>query len=187
MLKRLASILLLGILAFNWYGYRLLSDYLQHRADARLEAKLDHHSYDDAQLTEIRIPLHLPYLANWTSFERCDGETVINGIHYRYVKRKIEDNQLVLLCLPNNAKTHLQAASNDFFKLVNDLQHNTQGKKSDPSGSGGFKNPVTEYWQQSNDWSVARLLIAYPEQVFNNTYFKTSRYHIIPEQPPENA
>lgn len=152
-----------------------------------MEATLDSHAYNDAQLTEIRIPLHIPYQATWTSFEPCDGETMINGVHYRYVKRKIEDNQLILLCLPNNAKTRLQAASNDFFRLVNDLQHNTQGKKSDPANGGAFKNPVTEYWQQQNDWSVATFASARPEQALRDTYFKTSRYYIIPEQPPENA
>ena len=37
-LKQIASILLLGLLFFNWYGYRIVSDYLQQKADTKLEA-----------------------------------------------------------------------------------------------------------------------------------------------------
>ena len=60
-MKRAAAILLLIIFLFNWFGYRLLSDYLQHRSDTRLESQLDQNQYNEASLIEIRIPLNMPH------------------------------------------------------------------------------------------------------------------------------
>src|ERR1700679_2099841 len=132
--KQLASILLIGILFFNWYGYQVLSMYWQQRAEHRLEARLDRHDYDDAQLTRIKIPLTtLSYYNGSTVFERVDGQIDLNGIHYNYVKRRIFKDSLELLCIPNTTVTSLQKSKNDFFRQVNDLQQQNQGKKSGSS------------------------------------------------------
>jgi hypothetical protein len=154
-MKRPAAILLLIIFLFNWFGYRLLSYYLQHQSDTQLEARLDQHQYDETSLSEIYIPLNMPYQAVQTDYERYDGSIEYKGIHYKYVKRKIENGQLVLLCLPNADKMRLQSARDNFFKLVNDLQNNSQSK--DPASPNSIKSPVTEYQQQFNDWSIATL------------------------------
>jgi hypothetical protein len=149
--KRVAAILLLLLFLFNWFGYRLLSDYLQHRADTRLEAQLDHEQYNESSLIEIRVPLNMPYQVATGGFERYDGEIEYNGIHYKYVKRKIENGQLVVLCLPNETKMRLQSARDEFFKLVNDLQRSSQSKNPNPDS---YKSPLTEYWQQQNNWCI---------------------------------
>ena len=150
-MKRAAAILLLLIFLFNWFGYRLLSDYLQHRSDTRLELQLDQQQYNEASLIEIRVPLNMPYQTVSSNFERYDGEIEFDGIHYKYVKRKVEKGELVLLCLPNENRMRLQSARDEFFKLVNDLQQSSQEKNP---ASGSIKNPVTEYWQQQNNWQL---------------------------------
>lgn len=182
-MKRLTAILLLVLFLFNWFGYRLLSDYLQHKADTRLEAQLDHDQYDASQLIEMRVPLNMPYQATSSDFERYDGEIEINGVHYKYVKRKIENGQLVLLCLPNETKMRLQSARDEFFKLVNDLQQANQSKGADHGHS--IKNPVTEYWQVVNNWGLEALTIQ-PGQFSSYTVILPSRPSIMaPAQPPE--
>ncbi|MBO9564514.1 MAG: hypothetical protein J7621_17170 [Niastella sp.] len=183
-MKKLAAILLMGMLFFNWFGYRILADILQQQADTQLEARLDQNDYDESQLIELRVTLDLPYQTNWTGFERVDGEIEINGIHYKYVKRKVQDGQLVLMCLPNEEKMRLQTARDDFFKLVNDLQHPSQSKKSD-NHSLSFNSFSTEYWSQKNDWQLASFS-AEPLQYRNaNAILKTNNYTSTPEQPPE--
>ena len=182
-MKRTAAILLLLILSFNWVGYRLLSNYLERYADARMEASLDNNNYNEKDLVEIRIPLQLPYQTNWTDFQRYDGEVEINGIHYKYVKRKISDGQLVLLCLPNHTKTHLENSKENFFRLVNDLQHPGHEKSNNTNTS--FKSFVTEYWEPQNEWTIASLLPAND----NHTNFSFSFYQSLdvtaPAQPPD--
>lgn len=133
----------------------------------------------------MRVTLNLPYQTNWTDFERVDGEIEINGIHYKYVKRKVQNGQLVLLCLPNEAKMRLQTARDDFFKLVNDLQHSTQGKKSDNNHGFSFNSFSTEYCSQRNEWSLAALLAEPLHYRPTQAAIPEGAYAATPEQPPE--
>lgn len=183
-MKRVAAILLLLLFLFNWVGYRLLSDYLQRRADTRLEAQLDQHQYNESSLIELRVPLNMPYQTASSNFERYDGEIEYNGTHYKYVKRKIENGQLVLLCLPNETKMRLQSARNEFFKLVNDLQRSSsQSKNSTPAAE--IINPVTEYWQQQNNWCIQPLAVIHGHYTLSNELLPSSPSGTTPAQPPD--
>ena len=177
-MKRTAAILLLLLFLFNWFGYRLLSGYLQTQADNHLEARLDKEQYDASRLIEMRVPLNMPYQLNSTDFERYDGEIEINGVHYKYVKRKVDNGQLVLLCLPNETKMKLQGARDEFFKLVNDLSHQSQGSET-------VKSPLTEYWHEENHWALQTP----PEQltwyVLYNINPPSHPTFDTPAQPPE--
>ena len=181
-MKRLAAILLLIIFLFNWFGYRLLSDYLQHRADTRLESQLDQNQYNEASLIEIRIPLNMPYQNVSSDFERYDGEIEYNGIHYKYVKRKVANGELVLLCLPDESRMRLQNARDEFFKLVNDLQ-NAPAKSPAPAHT--VKNPVTEYWQQQNNWHFEALATQQRHYTSYTAVIPSSPPITTPAQPPE--
>jgi hypothetical protein len=147
-LKKLASILMTGILLFNWCGYRLLNTWMENRADRQLEARLDNNSYDESQLISIKVPsTHLSYYNSSSEFERVDGQIEVGGIQYKYVKRRLFNDSLELLCIPNQTAMRLHSAKNEFFKLVNDLQQqNGQGKKSGshPGGSRNF-SPLDFY------------------------------------------
>ena len=181
-MKRAAAISLLIIFLFNWFGYRLLSDYLQHRADTQLESQLDQHQYNEASLIEIRVPLNMPYQNISSDFERYDGEIEYKGIHYKYVKRKVANGELVLLCLPNETRMKLQNAREEFFKLVNDLQ-NTQEKNSSPASS--IKNPITEYWQEENNWRLEALTAQKHRYTGYAIIIPSSPLITTPAQPPE--
>jgi hypothetical protein len=182
-MKRAAAILLLFIFLFNWFGYRVLSDYLQHRADTQLESQLDQHQYNEASLIEIRIPLNMPYQNVSSDFERYDGEIEFNGIHYKYVKRKVANGELVLLCLPNENRMRLMNARDEFFKLVNDLKNPSQEKSSTPAHS--IPNPVTEYWQQQNNWHLEALNRQQRQYTSYVIVIPSSPLITTPAQPPE--
>lgn len=173
------------MLLFNWFGYRILADYVEQQADQALEQRLDNSEYDESQLIEIRIPLKLPYQTDWKGFERFNGEIEVNGIHYKYVKRAVFNDSLILLCLPNEEKMKVQSARDEFFKLVNDIQHPSQSKKSDKGTPTSVKNPVTEYYQTSNEWLVPKLTALFSQHCLNNVSFHSTCYTISPEQPPE--
>ncbi len=97
-----------------------------------LIANLDENNYSDADLISIKVPAaHISSYVNSKEFQRVDGQIEINGIQYNYVKRRYNDGMLELLCIPNKSVTRIQNARDDFFKLVNDLQHPGQSKKSD--------------------------------------------------------
>ncbi len=130
--KRIAAILILGLLLFNWVGYQLYTAILQDRADKSLIANLDENNYSDADLISIKIPtVHLSSYVNSKEFERVDGKIELNGVQYNFVKRRYNDGVMELLCIPNTGVTRIQNARDNFFKLVNDLQHPGQSKKSE--------------------------------------------------------
>jgi hypothetical protein len=149
-LKRVVAILLLGILFFNWYGYQLLSVYLQDRADHRLEASLDRNNYDESQLINVKVPITtLSYYNSSNSFERVDGKVEIGGIQYKYVKRRLFKDSLELLCLPNQAVMGLRTAKNEFFRQVNGLQQ--QGAPGKKAPASAQKNLSKDYCSATND------------------------------------
>jgi len=182
-LKRTVSILLLFLLAFNWIGYRLLTAFMESKADVALETKIDKADYDETSLVELRVPLNAPYLTESnTAFERYDGELELDGVHYKYVKRKVENGELVLLCLPNKSKTELQNSREEFFKLVNDL-NNTQSKGKSTTTS--FKSVTTEYKKESNSWAVGALPLTYLTHTAAYLSAIEAGYGNLPEHPPK--
>jgi hypothetical protein len=185
--KRAASILLLGILAFNWVGYRFVSQYLEHKADIVLETRIDNAEYDESSLIEIRVPLNAPYISagNSTEFERFYGELEVEGVHYKYVKRKIDNGELVLLCLPNENKARFQNSRVDFFKLVNDLNNTSQSKEKNNSSS--VKSFTTEYKQENNSWSIKPFTQLRFHYFTANTRACAAGFANIPEQPPKDC
>lgn len=182
-LKRTVSILLLLMLAFNWIGYRMLTSFMESNADIALEAKIENNDYDESSLIEIRVPLNAPYFSeNLTTFERYSGELELDGIHYKYVKRKVVDGELVLLCLPNKNKTSLQNSRTEFFKLVNDLNQ-TQNKGKNTASS--FKSVTTEYKQENNSWVLSPLLLTQVKYGGAKHFDIAAGYDILPEHPPK--
>ena len=170
------------MLAFNWVGYRMLSSYMENSSDVVLETKIEKAEYDESSLIEIRVPLNAPYLAdNTDEFERYDGELELDGIHYKYVKRKIVNGELVLLCLPNKSKTELQNSREEFFKLVNDLNHDQNKSKSTTS----YKSVTTEYREVTNSWAIAALESFTAKPIIAVRYILAPGHQTAPFQPPK--
>jgi hypothetical protein len=122
-LKTFAAILLMGILLFNLAGYRILNGLLQDRAGTQLQSRVDKRQYDRSQLILVKVPVtHLSYYNSSPEFERVDGEIEIGGVPCQYVERRIFNDSLEFLCLPNHAAQNIRASGDDYFKLVNDKQ-----------------------------------------------------------------
>lgn len=184
-MKKVTAIFFLFLFAFNWFGYRLYYDYLQHKTNENLEALLDNNSYDESQLIELKIPVNLPYQTSWASYERYDGEINLNGTSYKYVKRKLSNDTLYLMCIPNTKKMRLETAKNDFFKNSNDLAQNDNSNKSDNSKS------VTKNLQTVYDDSTFGLSIISPFTLNQKAWLQAndantiSSPHHAPGQPPD--
>ena len=158
---------------------------MQQQADRQLQASLDTDAYDEQDLITLRVPLSLPYTTDTKDFEWIDGEINVNGIIYKYVKRKVEQGALVLLCLPDKNRTQLETAKDEFFKLANDLERNTPVKKS-----GGelhsLKNLLNQYDAPAEAWTGS-LLIKEISEPFP-PYIVAERTALLTalEQPPEH-
>ena len=177
----------MGILFFNWYGYQLLTQYWQHQAENKLQARLDRNEYDESQLLKVRIPITtLSYYNNSSSnFERVDGRIDIKGVHYQYVKRRFVKDSLELLCIPNETTMKLQQVKNDFFRQVNDLQQQTQGKKAP---SSPVKDISKDYQPTAMHIAVPGALAELPSTPAGYTCpHLPSSYSPTAEMPPDQA
>ena len=166
------------------FGYRFIVDYMQHKADVQLVAQIDNNNYDESQLIELKLPVHLPYQTSWSSYERYDGEVEINGKLYKYVERKLSNDTLYLKCLPNTKKSNLETAKNDFFKNTNDLNQNNS-KKSDNSKTIVFKKITGDFDDYNHGYQFD--FSANSKQAFSayTSLNLLSSPHISPAQPPD--
>jgi hypothetical protein len=181
-MRSIAAILALTILLFNWFGYRLLISVIETRADQQLEAQFDENKYDESQLISIKIPVrYLPYFSNSTSFERVDGQIEIKGIQYKYVKRRIYNDSLEMLCIPNHMAMKLQTAQNEFFKFSNDLQ---QEKKSGQYPHAA-KYLSIDYYTPPIHFGIVGPHFIFEKKSLRYSPAITSCYFPTREQPPD--
>ncbi|MBL7698099.1 MAG: hypothetical protein JNK79_08070 [Chitinophagaceae bacterium] len=184
-MKRLTALFLAVLFLFNLAGYRLFFHYLQEKADGRYEQFLDRNKADASEMITLKVELEMPYLAENTSYERVDGEIDIDGVIYKYVKRKIHNGQLVLLCLPDQTKTKLKTASSEYFNYTNNLASHSDAK---PSQKASFEKSITsDYDQLSLTYYIGHLPRTTTFEFSQNETFVSSEHCSLPAQPPEFA
>lgn len=184
-LRVTASILLMGILLFNGFGYQMLYHYLESRQDQKLEALIDKNHYDKSELVTIKIPLFTPYISDQAEFQRIDGEVNYNGILYKYVKRRVYHDSLILLCIADHEKMKLKEVNDRFFKCLGDIQKPGSNKSKEGNHSN-FKNLFSEFNVKQYSWSLSASQV-------NSRRFPRTNQSLHPllltdntEHPPEN-
>jgi hypothetical protein len=119
--------ILILILFFNWYGYRIVTSILSQNADKRLEVRLDNNQYDESQLIELKVALNMPYQKTRQISKGITGKLKLTEVLY-LCKSKIEGGYLVLKCIPNNSKEQIKVAGNEYFKMTNGFDQNQPDK-----------------------------------------------------------
>jgi hypothetical protein len=177
---------LLGMMLFNWFGYRWLAAFLEDFSKIELQAQLDRDQYDPAELVLIKIPAtHLSYYNPSESFERVRGEVEIEGVLYSYVKLRLFNDSLELLCLPNQKATRLQTAKDDFFKLVNDFQQPTQPKKADDHPSV-VKVYLPDDFTNEEPFQLHAPYFSRLNKFFHSNNAATLHFSLTIDYPPES-
>jgi len=183
-LRKIAAILLICLLLFNWYGYRFVTNYLQKKADKQLDARLDVNDYNESQLIEIKVPLDMPYQNNSSEFERHYGEIEINGQIYTYVKRKIENGNLILKCIANTTKQNLKNADNILFTANNGLDQEHNNKGNSPF-TNIIKTIFSDYDNYSLNYNLTAVAYLQSNLLDQEHFFFNSAFVPVAEQPPE--
>ncbi len=126
-MRKSAAVILLLILLFNIIGYRVWFYYAEQKADMAMESRLDKDQYDVNDLISITVPLDNPYQLEQRNFQRIDGEFNFQGKNFKYVKCKVSDGKLILLCIPDARKMVLKKAKAEYGNTANDLNGNSKG------------------------------------------------------------
>ena len=157
-------------------------EYCIQQSDKQLTQQLDNNQYNDGELIEVKIALHTPYLTSWSAYERIDGEVEVNGVFYSYVKRKIHNDTLFLLCLPNKNKTQLHAARIAYAGNVNDVPANAKDTGVFKKNPAGF-----EYRQPVIQFTIAFPLKESVERVLQPVLPVILPYMNAPFHPPQQG
>lgn len=182
-MRKLAAIAILSIFTFNMVGYQLWYSYLATKADVALELALDAEQYNDADLLSIKQPTNLPYYSNNKTFERVDGEIEIDGIHYKYVKRRIYNDSLEMLCIPNRTKMQLEQSKHNYAIGAHDFQQDDAKKKSgEPTKSA--QKQISEFEELLSMHNNAQVNITTSFVVLNSPV-ANQHYFTTAEQPPD--
>jgi len=137
-----------------------------------MEASLDSNQYNDQDLLVLKVPLNIPYQMEVSQFERVDGEIALNGKIYKYVKRKVSEGNLVLLCIPDATRMSLKKAKTDF------------GGTSQPSIQK--QSSVSEYEEASSPCAdEALFVIAPPVRIRLSVAGLPEVPLALPGQPPQ--
>src|SRR5258708_32553684 len=68
--RKIATILLLSFLFFNWVGYWLFISWFESHVESQWELRLDNEQYDPSQLVLVKVSAdRLPYSNASTGFE----------------------------------------------------------------------------------------------------------------------
>ena len=166
---------------FNMVGYRFVFTMLDNMASQKQNARLDAGDYDEASLIEIKVPLNMPYQQRFTEFERQYGEITVDGVVYTYVKMKVDDDMLILKCIPDFNRQQIKNSENNLAKANSSQDMEHSGKKQHPSFS---KNVISDYdnKKQVYDLTANTVVIemSYPD--FTTSVCNTSI--APPHQPP---
>jgi len=185
-LKKITAILLLGILLFNGFGYRILSNYFDQKASEHLVSLIEQNNYNESELVSVKTPINLPYYANNPKFERVDGEMEMNGIVYQYVERRVYNDSVEIRVMPNQDRLHIKNAKESFDKLASDFEQKLTDKKSVPVNKSSVKLISFDYIDQQNKWSVEKFI---PRKMVIGIHFDERLLSVclpIQAPPPKN-
>jgi hypothetical protein len=124
-LKRLLSIFFLIIFLFNVGGYYVVFVGLQYHSDTIVQKQLDNGTYAGSTEVTLSIPLTLPYPIYEEGFTRVYGSFEYEGIHYKLVKQKIQNDRLIVVCIKDEKATDLDHTLSSVAKEA----HNQKSSK----------------------------------------------------------
>lgn len=174
--------MLLCLLLFNFCGYKLMLYVLQDQADDRTEQVLDAGHYTERELVLVEVPLSNPYQVSTADFERVNGEISFDGVLYKYVKRKITDGKMLLLCIPDHEKMQFIAQKMNLGRQS--AGFGATGNKSDQTTTAVLKMLQSEF-EQKADYALLTAITPVTTSVAQYSERISSLPVSVPDNPPD--
>jgi len=153
---------------------------MQSNSEASIEKQVDQNKYDEQEGISIKTKLNLPYYNSSSQFERAYGSITINGTNYQYVKRRVLNDTLELLCLPNAAKTKLESVNNELTKELAD------GQASTPKKNITIKITLPDFFQPFKNFTSPFLSIVRTKYFSFTDHALPAPYASRQERPPQS-
>ena len=144
-LKRFITISLLSLFCLNIFGYRFVANYFANESSIAFQVNLDQNKYDASELISFKLPLNQPYIVNTDGYESIEGNMDYKGVNYQFVKKRILNDTLEIVVIPNTTKTKIENTKDDFAKQLSDIANASSSKKS--STNAKLKFTVNDFIQ----------------------------------------
>lgn len=115
---------------FNMGGYALVYQYFIHQSDVQMVKQIFDNKINDAKLIEIKIPVHMPTIQDWSEYEVITGQIQLKDAYYNYVRLRMTRDTMYFICVPNTVKTNLVKANVITAKEINDVPLSKKGDAS---------------------------------------------------------
>lgn len=137
-MKKLFTIGLLILFCLNLVGYKFIANFYANRSSAELQVILDEKKFNASDLVSFKLPLNQPYIVNTDGYESLEGNMDYKGVNYQFVKKRIINDTLEIVCIPNTDRTRIDKNSVDIAKQLNDIVNANGSKKSSNSQNLNF-------------------------------------------------
>jgi hypothetical protein len=118
--KRILSILFLGIFLLNVFGLYGIFMGLRVQLADRVRESLDESNYALSDEVTFKVPISIPYASDMTEYARVDGEFQQDGQVYRLVKQKLFKDTLYVVCVKDVRTQKIDRALEDYVKTFSD-------------------------------------------------------------------
>ena len=120
-MKRFFAIALLTIHLFNIGGQLAFHQYLEYKTDKFFDEQISKNLYNVNDLTEVKIPIDIPGMSDWRTYQDLSGQVQFQNASYNYVKMKITRHAIYLMCVPNYSTTHYLSKNVICAKQIADI------------------------------------------------------------------
>lgn len=120
-MKKLIAITLLVSHLFSTGGYVAFYKYLQYRSNVFFNEQTAQNKYNKNDLVEVKIPINLPNISDWTAYENVSGTVQFEEASYNYVKIKMTRHAIYLMCVPNYETTTYSTSNVIVAKNIKDI------------------------------------------------------------------
>src|SRR5205814_1718242 len=99
----------------------LVFQYYIDKSDDQIVKQLYDSKVSSAKLIQLKVPVHMPTLDDWSDYANIQGQIQLNNAYYNYVRLKMTKDTMYLICLPNKVKANLEKANIIMAKNLNDV------------------------------------------------------------------
>jgi len=179
-MKRSIAIILLVIYLYNVGGQLVFHQYLVYKSDKFFNEQINKSRYNVNDLTEVIIPVDMPGITDWNSYEHLSGQVKFKNASYNYIKIKVTRTALYLLCIPNYETTHLTDQNIIDARGISDIP--VPRKDHVPFGKVDF---VASFIQQVCRYEFLSLVTALPKNIYNGHAIMPNPFITGRGQPPD--
>jgi hypothetical protein len=181
MLRKPVAMLLLVIYLFDIGGQVMLHRYFAYLSDKFFTEQTAKGLYNKGDLTEVKLPVNMPGIAEWRAYENISGSVRFNDVTYNYVKMKMTRTAICLMCVPDYATTRFSRqnvidAKHDKGVPVPKKDHVPYGKIAT---TGKFSITFRQFAFAAPATTINGVVIPLSQQL-------VTQYRDIPRQPPKS-